>query len=772
MLAVFQPLDKTLSFLKDSKLLLVPANFNSPSEVILSGPKEEIEKAKRLCSENHVNCTELPVSNAFHSPSMKAAAVQFRNFLEGLQFDSLRLPVYSNLSALPYQQEEKIMKGQIADCLEKPVRFVEMIEAMYASGVRTFLEIGPQSILTNLVNSILTGKDFQAISMDHKNTKGITVLWRALGQLAVLGIPLNFDQLLSNYANPSVPETKESKKNKILINGANIKPKLAPLKQREVTNQLESNSANPQRNERSDSSSLISLYEQLDRSIAQAHEIYQKSAADSHKAFLHMLEQMLHELHQITSDEVHQVTSDSTLEMTNETLQKKPDTVPSPVSLIVPQQSDISQAILSIITAETGYPFDMLKMEMDMEADLGIDSIKRVEILAAMQEKFPGLPELDPVQLANLKTVQQLNDFVESTVSVKTDAIANTTEKKVSLQKTPLLDNQHYRQASHPQLKPLIGQELPGLREGLIVVIKDTKGISRHLVEKLRAKGVNVEEVDSAIKLSDKSCCIIYLGGLMDFASSRDAINANIEAFEVAKAISKKFSSSGGTFVIVQNTGGDFGLSAENSIQAWSAGLVALARTAALEWPTAFVKAIDLEGDDQKPEAIADCLAQELLLGGAEKEVGLRKDGSRLVIEDYPLSYATEEPLKITEGSVVLVTGGARGVTSWCIEAFASRYRLHFVLLGRTILENEPEYCKTAHDAAELKLKLYEHAKAQNIELSPKTLETQVTAILANREIHQTLQAIQAKGSMQTNFESLCSLAKLAISLTSCGGNS
>ncbi|MCV7019287.1 hypothetical protein H7I96_16215 [Mycolicibacterium aichiense] len=68
--------------------------------------------------------------------------------------------------------------------------------------------------------------------------------------------------------------------------------------------------------------------------------------------------------------------------------------------------------VLSIVSEKTGYPVDMLGLGMEMEAELGIDSIKQVEILAALQAKFPGAPEIPASELANLRTLQDVVDTV------------------------------------------------------------------------------------------------------------------------------------------------------------------------------------------------------------------------------------------------------------------------------------------------------------------------------------------------------------------------
>ena len=68
--------------------------------------------------------------------------------------------------------------------------------------------------------------------------------------------------------------------------------------------------------------------------------------------------------------------------------------------------------LLAIVSEKTGYPADMLGLDMEMEAELGIDSIKQVEILAALQAKFPGAPEIAASELARLRTLQDVVDSV------------------------------------------------------------------------------------------------------------------------------------------------------------------------------------------------------------------------------------------------------------------------------------------------------------------------------------------------------------------------
>ena len=88
------------------------------------------------------------------------------------------------------------------------------------------------------------------------------------------------------------------------------------------------------------------------------------------------------------------------------------------------QDDALSQALLEVVSEKTGYPTEMLELEMDLEADLGIDSIKRVEIMGSLQEAFSGLPKLSPEALAEKRTLAHIVQYLREKMMV--------TEKKIA----------------------------------------------------------------------------------------------------------------------------------------------------------------------------------------------------------------------------------------------------------------------------------------------------------------------------------------------------
>ncbi|MGI2159305.1 phosphopantetheine-binding protein [Shewanella baltica] len=87
----------------------------------------------------------------------------------------------------------------------------------------------------------------------------------------------------------------------------------------------------------------------------------------------------------------------------------------------------VQQTMMAVVADKTGYPTEMLELGMDMEADLGIDSIKRVEILGTVQDELPGLPELSPEDLAECRTLGEIVDYMNSKLPVMDSVVVSTT---------------------------------------------------------------------------------------------------------------------------------------------------------------------------------------------------------------------------------------------------------------------------------------------------------------------------------------------------------
>ena len=130
---------------------LALANDNSPEQVVLSGPLDGIEAAEAEAGDAGTRVKRLPIPGAFHSPLMADAIEPFLSFLEGIELTEPRAPVFSCVTAAPFDDVRK----RLAEALVEPVRWVEVLQALHAAGGRRFQETGPGRVLSGLVRRTL-----------------------------------------------------------------------------------------------------------------------------------------------------------------------------------------------------------------------------------------------------------------------------------------------------------------------------------------------------------------------------------------------------------------------------------------------------------------------------------------------------------------------------------------------------------------------------------------------------------------------------------------
>ncbi|WP_266368812.1 ACP S-malonyltransferase [Tellurirhabdus rosea] len=137
--------------------VVVPANFNCPGQVVISGSVEGVRLAgEKLKEAGAKRVLPLPVGGAFHSPLMEPARETLAGAIAATDFSTPRCPIYQNVNARPSTDVETI-KANLIDQLTAPVRWTQSVEAMVADGATTFVECGPGKVLQGLVKKIAPG---------------------------------------------------------------------------------------------------------------------------------------------------------------------------------------------------------------------------------------------------------------------------------------------------------------------------------------------------------------------------------------------------------------------------------------------------------------------------------------------------------------------------------------------------------------------------------------------------------------------------------------
>lgn len=133
---------------------VVPANYNSPGQVVISGEEAAVDEACiKLKEAGAKRAIKLPVSGAFHSPLMEPAREELAKAIEATTFHAPECPVYQNVTALPTTDPAEIKENCLKQ-LTSPVRWTKSVQNMIADGAVKFVEIGPGSVLQGLVGRI------------------------------------------------------------------------------------------------------------------------------------------------------------------------------------------------------------------------------------------------------------------------------------------------------------------------------------------------------------------------------------------------------------------------------------------------------------------------------------------------------------------------------------------------------------------------------------------------------------------------------------------
>ncbi|MDT8443757.1 MAG: SDR family NAD(P)-dependent oxidoreductase [Desulfuromonadales bacterium] len=449
MLAVSAPLDQVEAFLKSSGLQLVLANRNTPEQGVLSGATAEIEKAATLLDDQGLRYKRLAVAAAFHSELVADASGPFAARLQTIEFKKPTASVFANTSGAAYPETANKAREILAAQLACPVDFVAEIEAMYAAGMRTFLEVGPGARLTGMVKAILGTRDHQAFAIDASNGKrsGIHDLGRALAQLAVTGYPVDLSCWDEGYAASRQSPQGKKPGMTIPLSGANYFKR--PQKRPPVQPQVAANSAAMPAAQANPVTPATGAFFAANGSLQEALQITRQSLQA-----LQNLQEQTSRLHQqfLTGQESATQSFLGLVEQQNRLLQGQPLTtaavapaasvapaaqipkvaVAASQPAVAPGQSmqvavaedlpavdsqRVASVLLRVIAEKTGYPQEMLELEMTLDADLGIDSIKRVEILSALQEELPEAPAVRPEDLGTLQTLGQIIDHLTAGMS-------------------------------------------------------------------------------------------------------------------------------------------------------------------------------------------------------------------------------------------------------------------------------------------------------------------------------------------------------------------
>ena len=342
------------------------------------------------------------------------------------------------------------------------------------------------------------------------------------------------------------------------------------------------------------------------------------------------------------------------------------------------ESTDVAAQLLAVVSDKTGYPVDTLDLDMDVEADLGIDSIKRVEIMGALREQFPDAPPLKPAELAELRTLAQIVAYVAqhaagpiveapSEPPLPRGGSGGVRSRGVRLKSLPppdQLEEQAMRACclvvdDGTELTPTLCHNLQSAGWKVTVLNLPPEILPRRAtlppdVPRLTLAGTDdsslerqVAELEAATGRIDG---IVYLhaagpGSVLTFdESERQAVKG---LFFLAKHLQPRLTDTTGVdrarpfFTTVTKLDGAFGLGLDGgeppAQSAIAGGLFGLVKTIGLEWPSCHCRAIDLS-PNITPQVAAERILGELLdPNRLVVEVGWGAHGRVTLVPDEPV---------------------------------------------------------------------------------------------------------------------------------------
>ncbi|MEA5617311.1 beta-ketoacyl synthase N-terminal-like domain-containing protein [Cronbergia sp. UHCC 0137] len=314
------------------------------------------------------------------------------------------------------------------------------------------------------------------------------------------------------------------------------------------------------------------------------------------------------------------------------------------------EYADLGQTLLNITSEKTGYPVEMLELDMDMEADLGIDSIKRVEILGAMQETYPNLPKPNIEELGDLRTIGQIVDYLQKLAGGEKKKSQSERENVVDLTPPPIVDPNLPRRPVKLKILPRPDFWETKLPEGHIGLITDdgsliTSKLAHGLIEqgwkvvvlsfpqtvipeqlplpagvtRVTLANMSEEHLQQQLEAISTHC-----GKIGTFIHLHPQLGENRETekaitkyiFLLAKHLKISLNNAANlegkvSFCTVVHLDGAFGLGHKENISVIGAGLFGLTKSLRWEWPKVFTRAIDLN-PNLEPDQSAEYIVAEL----------------------------------------------------------------------------------------------------------------------------------------------------------------
>ncbi len=431
----------------------------------------------------------------------------------------------------------------------------------------------------------------------------------------------------------------------------------------------------------------------------------------------------------------------------------------------------IKEKVLEIVAEKTGYPKDMLDLDLDLEADLGIDTVKQAEMFASIRATY-NIPRDENLKLREFPTLAHVIQFAQSR---RPGAVASSPAAAPVTQATAQPAKTEVPVVRPPRVVPVLASfdaadkvprrvPVPNLRPPLsickatgvtlaagsrIVIMPDKGGVAEALTKQLQAKGVEVLLIEGApdaetLANSLKSWVaagrpvqgIYWLPALddngsissMDLTAWREALRVRVKSLYTTMRTLYEQIAAPGTFLLsATRLGGQHGYDEAGALTPMGGAVVGFTKTYKRERLDALVKAVDFEVP-RKAAEIAETLIEETLRDPGAVEIGY-KGGQRWTVGLQEQPVADGQPgMTLDQDSVFLITGAAGSIVSAITADLAAASGGTFYLLDLVPEPdpNNPDLKRFVSDKDGLKRDLFSRIQARGERATPALVEKEL----------------------------------------------
>ena len=467
---------------------------------------------------------------------------------------------------------------------------------------------------------------------------------------------------------------------------------------------------------------------------------------------------------------------------------------PSPAPVAAQESSDdpIKKKVLQIVAEKTGYPEDMLDLDLDLEADLGVDTVKQAEMFAAVRAAY-NIPRDETMKLRDFPTLAHVIKFAHDRASVPSASVppvgkanreATPAVKSVSPQPTrpPLasLDaaNRTPRRGPLATLRPPLalckatGGKLE--RGSRVVFMPDKSGVAEELTKRLEAKGVEVLRIEGApdsetlVALLKKWTAagpidgVFWLPALdhegnlreMDLPTWHEALRVRVKSLYAAMRTLYESVGRPGTFLVsATRLGGHHGYDEAGAVAPLGGAVVGFVKTYKRERTEAIVKAVDFEANRDSSE-IAGLLIEETMRDPGAVEVGYTGEQRWSIgLEEQPAADG-QPGMVLDKTSVFLITGAAGSIVSAITSDLAATSGGTFYLLDLVPKPDptNPDLKRFVNDKENLKRDLFARIQARGERATPALVEKELASLERAQAAQTAIDAVHAAGGTPHYF--------------------